>query len=135
MQTVTCDVRLGGDVGSVVRKEGISVPEVLVLRAIHGNDAIVNITATEGRNVSQKAEFDRLAQKYRVRTSDDKALVPSLFPGAIPQLPTRLAEIGIDVECLSEQEVEMQPKRSRKAKAATVEQTEADAGNEAPPQE
>lgn len=124
MQTVTCDVRLNGDVGSVVRKEGITVPEVLVLRAIHGNDAVVNITATEGRNVSQKAEFDRLAQKYRVRTSDDKALVPSLFPGAIPQLPTRLAEIGIEIENLSEIEVEMQPKRRGRKPVAAVEQTE-----------
>ena len=90
MQVVNCSVRLGSNLNSVVRKIGVTIPEILVLRAIHGSDSVVDFEAVRfGGNVTNTAEMDRLCALYNPN------LVRSVFPGASPSLPRALADIGI----------------------------------------
>ena len=58
MQFYDCKVRLGGNVMHEVRKENITAPEIMVLRALHGDDAVVEIVVKK---------FDKFAGNAKVR--------------------------------------------------------------------
>jgi hypothetical protein len=96
MQLCTCDIRLGGEIGMQVHREGVTVAEIMVLRAIHGQDSVFNIVGTAGERRNAIEERERLTQKYTARTEDGKPVVMAIFPGAMPQLPKSLKEIGED---------------------------------------
>jgi hypothetical protein len=67
MQTCSVLVALGGSNDNIVLKEGVTVPEVVVLMAGHGRHSITRVPntlqKTEGE-VSAKAECDRLSRCY-----------------------------------------------------------------------
>lgn len=92
MQFVNCAVRLGGNLNNVVPRQNVSVPEVVILRAIHGEDAVVNFTFAKEENTSPRAEIDRLEALYKPAT------VRGVFPGANPRLPTSYRDIGIELD-------------------------------------
>lgn len=89
MELCNATVRLNGSVGHTVEKIGLTPPEIAVLRAIHGEDAVVNIQPTRMDKRSHKVERDRLEKLY------DPKLIASLFPGAMAQLPVALKDIGL----------------------------------------
>lgn len=83
MHFVTCSVRLSGDLRSVVVRDTfapVSWPEVEILRAIHGDDAIVDVKPFASVEQTPKAEKERLALKYGGET------VENIFPGRNPQM-------------------------------------------------
>lgn len=47
MQTYNAIVRLNAELTNEVPKQNLTAPEVLILRDIHGDDAVVNIVAAE----------------------------------------------------------------------------------------
>lgn len=124
MQKCTATVRLGGDLENCVVKEGVTPGEILVLQAIHGNDAVVDIIPTEfDETVRQEAEFDRLAQAYgggnwtSAPGEENPNIVHRLFPGALKRLPTTLTEIGLqNLEPVTE-EPPVRQRAPRKPKA------------------
>lgn len=67
MQTCSVLVALGGSNDNIVLKEGVTVPEVVVLMAGHGRHSITRVPNTlqkvEGE-FSAKAECDRLSRCY-----------------------------------------------------------------------
>lgn len=106
MQYCDCEVRLSGSLLNTVPKQNVSVPEILVLRAIHGPDSVVNIRKVRVGKVSHPAEFDRLLHLYGgagLRTEEGQATgqgslnLHNLFPGAIKRLPITLEEAGISL--------------------------------------
>jgi hypothetical protein len=68
MQTCSVLVALGGSNDNVVLKEGVTVPEVIVLMAGHGRHSITRVPKTlserEGGELTAKAECDRLVRAY-----------------------------------------------------------------------
>lgn len=88
MLYVNCDVRIGGDNNNIVPKKDVSVAEVAILRHIHGDDAVDNIQST-GRTDTISA----VKERERLKTIYKPALVMSVFPGAMPALPTKLEDI------------------------------------------
>ena len=60
----SCTVAIGGDVRAIVPKPVVSVPEILMLQAIHGADAVTNIKVIETQDVSSEEERDRLGNLY-----------------------------------------------------------------------
>jgi hypothetical protein len=104
MQRCTVMVRLGGNLLSQVERTGVSPAEILVLRHIHGVDA-VSIVRGEGNDRGRQDvnEVDRLSQRY-------KAAFREVF-GLNPKLPNTLADIGIDKYGEAEPEVEVAPRR------------------------
>lgn len=68
MQTCSVLVALNGSNDTVVLKEGVTVPEVIVLMAGHGRHSVTRVPGTlrklEGGELTAKAECDRLTRSY-----------------------------------------------------------------------
>lgn len=95
MQKLKCEVALAGDVRQLVPKE-VTVPELLVLQAIHGQGSVLNITPAGMDKRTHSDELARLHRLYGKAGEEEGAnVVARLFPGYAPQLPVRLSDIGM----------------------------------------
>jgi hypothetical protein len=92
MQLYNCVVRHAGNLGMTIHKEDVTAAEIVLLRALHGEDAVINMAETRQTRREHRAERERLAAYYGERVLAD------CFPGALSRLPTTLAEAGIGVE-------------------------------------
>ena len=90
MDYANVEVRLAGSLENTVRKE-VSSPEIAVIKALHGHDAVVNIKKSRVSSVDQATERDRLGKFY----GDE--VIAKFFPGVTSKLPTTLAEVGVEV--------------------------------------
>ena len=102
MQLCNLTLRLGGSMLHTVPVVAATPAEILVLKRIHGDDAVVNIRPGKfDKTKRHEDEFERLATKYDRAASasapGDEAgsIMGQLFPGAIKRLPTTLKEIGL----------------------------------------
>lgn len=64
MNLYTCKVRLGGSVLNEVRKSDVTAPEIIVLREIHGSDAVADIVMTGNVKRSSAEERKRITDLY-----------------------------------------------------------------------
>lgn len=64
MRLFSCKVRLGGSLYNEVVKSEVTIPEIIVLRAIHGADAVADIKETGEAKRTDSDERDRLAVEY-----------------------------------------------------------------------
>lgn len=97
MQYAHILLALGGDTGNTVPKLFVSAAEIGVLRAIHGEASVTEIEPVGDRDVSNRAELNRLRSVYgRARDGDDNAIVDVLFPGAAARVFETLDELEID---------------------------------------
>lgn len=90
MEYANVEVRLAGSLENTVRKE-VSAPEIAVIKALHGHDAVVNIKRSRVAQVDQASERDRLGKFY----GDE--VIAKFFPGVTAKLPSTLAEVGVEV--------------------------------------
>lgn len=129
MQHCSCMVFLSGDVYHSVFKDDVTVAEISLLRAIHGEDAITTIVPTFKANTKAADELDRLRMLYGQSnvSKEGKRLVDDVYPGRNPVLPTSLSDIGVDV--LEEQPKAPAPKAEAEApkSAKTGKQNASDA--------
>ena len=70
----------------------VTAAEIVVLRRIHGDDAVVKIKYIGDRNVSDAEEFARLANKYQMATENNQPIVALCYPGAAPVLPQEITK-------------------------------------------
>lgn len=118
MQRAIVTVLLAGDMLNTAVKTGVSPAEILLLRHIHGDDAVTNITAQgNDRGKVGLDEKDRLKRAYSAKAFTE------VFPGAAPKLPDTLKEIGINGHSDAPQ------KAAGKAKGASTEIGKDDAGD------
>lgn len=100
MQTANIMLALGGDTGTTVPKYDVTVSEIAVLQAIHGNSAINEIEPTGTVERSHREEIKRLAEIYgraKVQGVDgDVSVISSLFPGAAARAFVSFDELEID---------------------------------------
>ena len=84
-QLIACTINVGGDRDNTVVRDQfdpITIPEMLVLQAVHGGIEHVHTLAAVGYDErNPDAERERLELKY------GKPLVGGLFPGAMSALP------------------------------------------------
>jgi len=88
-----CNVALNGDVRHVIRKEGVTVSELAMLRNMHGNSAVTLIALTGKEKYDSDSERDRLGKIY----TDVK--VQEIF-GPYGDLPMDVKKLKIDPGCL-----------------------------------
>ncbi len=98
MELARVSITLSGDLGNVVYKNGITVPEASVLRAMHGKGSVSIVYIESMDKRSHGAELSRIIAKY------PKDIVTKLWPGENPKLPVRFSEIG-----MTEPEPEVRP--------------------------
>ncbi len=65
MKTYHGIVRLGGNINTQVAKDEMTAAEVMVLRYIHGDDAVVNLVGGADADRSPEEERERLELIYR----------------------------------------------------------------------
>lgn len=103
MQLCNLTVRLGGSQLNTVPKLNATPAEILILRALHGDDAVVDIRPTKvDKKIRQEEEWARLSRDYdggsiftTAPGEESKSVMANLFPGAMKKLPTTLDEIGL----------------------------------------
>jgi hypothetical protein len=108
MQVCNCTVAIGGDAGMTITKERVTVPELMVLRAVHGEDAVRNISVIGKSDVSSPEERERLISIYIAPAGIVKDTV-----GAAGSLPKTLDESGIPEDFI----IDSGAKKSKKASA------------------
>jgi len=124
MQVVNCTVAIGGEAGMTVLKTNVTVPEVMVLRAIHGEDAVRNIEVISNEDISSNDERDRLLAIYKMPEGIVKETI-----GATGPLPKTIDESGIGDEFV----ISKTPTKKAKKASATEELTlPAEASDELP---
>ena len=92
-----CNVALNGDVRHVVSKEGVTVPELSMLRTMHNPSSITLIALTGKENYDSDTERDRLGKIY----TDIK--VQEVF-GPYGDLPMDIKKLRIDDGCMEKGE-------------------------------
>ena len=90
-----CNVALGGDLGQVVVKEGVTVPELAILRFIHLPTSVTNICLTGKDKYDSEGERYRLGKDY----SDEKVM--EIF-GQFGELPMDVKDLKIDPALMEE---------------------------------
>lgn len=100
MQLCNVEVRLGDSAGHTVRKTDVTPAEILVLRAIHGDSAVSDISPTKIAKRQSDEEWHRLQRTYGrapagLTDAGNGKLLEQLFPGAQKNLPTSLKDIGL----------------------------------------
>lgn len=101
MQTANIMLAIGGDRGNTVPKYAISVAEIALLRAIHGEDAVFDVepleapAMDEGMAVSNRAELNRLRRVYDAKDADGNRIVDQVYPGAAARVFETLDEIDL----------------------------------------
>jgi hypothetical protein len=113
MQIVNCTVAIDGEAGMTVAKTNITVAEVLVLRAIHGDDAVRNVEVTDEIKVSAAEERERLTLLYIA----PPGIVRDTL-GAQGSLPESLDETNFPEDFIINSAA---PKRGKKKASATEE--------------
>lgn len=97
MQLCDIQLRIAGSLNHVVPKQDVTPAEILVLRRLHGDDAVIDIRPTRQDKRQHSFEWDRLVAMYGQNgsssTDGQSVLLNDLFPGAIKKLPVSLAEI------------------------------------------
>lgn len=114
MQICNCTVAIGGEAGMTVVKERVTVPELAILRAIHGEDAVRNIEIIADDDIDSSEERSRLTSIYK----SPETIVRDTF-GAAGALPKTLEDAGISDEFVIANHV---TKAKRKPKASATEE-------------
>lgn len=98
MQSANILLALGGDSGNQVPKFDVTAAEIAVLRAIHGDSAVSEITpAAHDIDRSNTAERARLKAMYgNARDLEGNIVVDVLFPGIAARVPESLDELELD---------------------------------------
>lgn len=121
MQLANVIVALGGDRGNTVPKTRVTAPEIAILLAVHGHDAVFDIQPLdETVSRSVREEIDRLRQLYTARDEDNKPIVEVVYPGRTPSLHETIEELELPEELFAtESRVSAKPKTSGKSRGKT----------------
>jgi len=115
MQYYSAKIRLAGSVSNEVRRDEISAPELMLLKRIHGPDAVLDVEYGKKGNVDHSEERKRLFEKYptAINAEAKRHYVEELFGPAHTDLPAEDPQFKslAGVEGL---------KRSRKPTAETI---------------
>lgn len=95
MDLATLELRLGGSLANTIMKRDVTPAELIVLRAMHGDECIASIQWQGKKELGSDNELDRLRGIYN--TKNGQELFIKLFPGAAPKMPSTFKEIGYDV--------------------------------------
>ncbi len=141
MQTYNAIVRLGGELHNEVSKNNLTAPEILVLRKVHGQDAVVKIEPSgewedhfgevnvrddvtgeyhkEEREYDDDVEKNRLADTYGSAIvkdedgGDPRAAIDRMF-GEFAPLPAELPEYKKARKAQAAEEAKAKPATSKK---------------------
>lgn len=123
MQTANVLLALGGQRGNSVPKIGVTAAEIAVLMAIHGIDAVYDITPLDEEvDRSSRDEKSRLFEKYPARDEDGRFVVETVYPGNAPVVHQDITDLGLPEELFATtQRLSAAPKPKKAAAKKTAE--------------
>lgn len=92
MQRCSITLRLSGDPGNTIYKNEVTPAEIVLLRAIHGADAVIDVKPTHMCKTPHREERQRLSLIYGKKRLD------ATFPGDFTKLPVSLKDIELTKE-------------------------------------
>lgn len=92
MQLVNATVLLNGDRNFALPKENLSVAEVVVLRRLHGEDAVLDIQPTRKTTISLRDYREQMMTRYG-DTKAKAAIVADVFQNVHLQGLTEMSDI------------------------------------------
>ena len=96
MQVFNAKVRLAGSLLNEVKRLGLTVPEIVVLRRLHGEDAVVDIQHVGDAEVDDIDERGRLHEEYAGGLAslgeEQKTSIEKMFGGDYNPLPRKLRD-------------------------------------------
>lgn len=95
MQIANALVALGGDRRNTVPKSNITVAEVMVLQAIHGEDSVHEIEIVGDSQIAAEDLRDYLRSHYPAKDEDARLIVDMVFPGRRPDFPQSFSDVEI----------------------------------------
>lgn len=96
MDVADIQLALGGDKGNTISKFFVTASEIAVLREIHGDESVTDILPRGQKQISHRAERERLLAIYgAAKNADQRPIVESLFPGVAARLFETLAELEL----------------------------------------
>lgn len=94
MQVFNATIRIGGMLEQEVQKRGLTVPEIVVLRRLHGDDGVISLEHAGYADVDPIDERERLHEIYGNGLAhlheDQKTSIEKLFGGDYAPLPDEL---------------------------------------------
>jgi hypothetical protein len=93
MQYVNCDLLLAGDRNFQIPQADISVAEAVLLRHIHGEDSVINITPTRKDTKSLPQIREVLLAKYGEANPQRPKLIDAMFANVHMQGLTKLSDL------------------------------------------
>ena len=94
MYRYTAKVRLGGSVTNEVMLKGVSAAEIMILRRLHGGDAIKDLQENKSDKSSHEDEREALKRKYcSSSVNRTKLNFEQMFGPEHMDLPNRLPEL------------------------------------------
>jgi len=109
MEKINANVAIDGNIGNVINKGFLSIPEIVMLRHIHGETAVFNIIVDGSYDHDDKVERDRLGNLY----GDQK--VTDVF-GAYGALPKSFEDARIDEGYFDKMYLQERDKKPTKSK-------------------
>jgi hypothetical protein len=97
MQYADITVCISGDINFQVERTNCSIPEIALMREIHGADGVRNIRPTTMTKEPRSEAKPRLVARFQ-HSPKTLETIDKLWPGLSPQLPRTLAEIGLALD-------------------------------------
>lgn len=110
MEKINANIAIDGNIGNVVNKDFLTIPELVMLRNIHGETSVSNIIVDGSFDHDDKAERDRLGNLY----GDQKVI--DVF-GAYGALPKTFEDARIDDGYFDQIYLQERLKKPAKSKA------------------
>jgi hypothetical protein len=89
VQLYRCQIKHAGKPYTVIYKEDVTPADIVIMRQIHGTDAVANIEATrESRDSAVKL-------RQRLKDTYGEKVFARCYPGLTPILPRDLGEAGL----------------------------------------
>lgn len=122
----SCKIRIGGSVLNEIRKTDVTAPEIEVLRAIHGSDAVLDVKQTGEAKRTDREERARIEDIYAGPMSGmgeslakKKRMLTDLFGHERNPLPKEYEEAAASADEDDEQAetIAAPPPKSKKERA------------------
>ena len=95
MRIYSATVRPAGDLHTEIFKENLTAAEIMVLRHLHGEDAVLKIQPMGERNVRHAEERARLVTEFGGETHGEN-VIRTVFGPKTVRLPTELEDVVND---------------------------------------
>lgn len=100
--------------GMEIDKPDVTPAEILLLKHVHGDDAIINVQFVREGKIDQRKERERLLNFFGQR------VFVAVFPGSLPRMPTTLEEAGMNEDGSLTEPTTYDPENERETPDAPV---------------